>query len=71
MALPAKRNSEDRVTPQTDNDDGPILDPNEVLDRLEPVDSDDIDKAPRGIVYGTVLGAAVWAVIYAIYELAL
>jgi hypothetical protein len=76
MAVAAERKAAKRIEPSTDaieelnEHDEALLDPHEVLDRLEPIEPSEIDKAPRGIIYGTLIGAAVWAFIYAIYVLA-
>lgn len=70
MAIP-KQHPE--IESQQSEDDfeqyGPVLDQTQVLDCLEPSNIDDIDKAPRGIVVGVLLGAIVWAVMITAYFL--
>jgi hypothetical protein len=72
MALKAKRIEpalQDAVT--ADDVHAPALDPHQVIECLELDARSDIDNAPRGIVFGTLLGALAWSVIALVLALLL
>jgi len=68
-----RRNDEDaakRVS-HAPEPDSPELNPYQVLDCLEPAESDEADAAPRGLVFGSLLGALFWLLVYVVFRLAL
>ena len=65
MALKARRIGPDpERIPFVSDENGAPLDPQQVLACLEKDIADDIDKAPRGIILGALLGVFGWTVIF-------
>lgn len=70
MTLPAESQLSEALPKDYASDAGdPALDSRQVLDCLEPFAIDDNDNAPRGILFGALIGSIGWAIVLLIVAL--
>ena len=64
MTLAAEsQHTEPRPSEYRDDAGDPALNSQQVLDCLEPFAIEDNDNAPRGILFGALIGSVAWAVV--------
>ena len=72
MTLAAESQQTDTRSSQYPEDAGnPALNSQQVLDCLEPYAIEDNDNAPRGILFGALIGSLGWAVVLLVLALVL